>query len=145
MKIKHSFLVIAFSALVMHTCASASSDTPTAGDVYFDCLLAQAGAKGPRGGMCSFAIWGFTEGYTAGVAQGASTAMIYDEKASNTVGGLKDLQERLARIRKQALCLPEGAILIVNFMQYMEGHPEKNNRAFREAMRDMLKDTFSCS
>ena len=143
MNLRTVLLNLALSTLSIQQ--AVAIEAPTAGDVYFDCLIGQAGADKPHGDLCVFAIWGFTEGYVAGIAQGSSSALIYDEKALGTTEGIKDLRERLDRIRRHALCLSEGAVLTGNFMRYMESHPAKRTDLFRDVMRDMLDDTFKCN
>lgn len=139
-------IAVVFFMMLTPLATTASTAEPTAGSIYFDCLLARAGAI-EKGNLCAFSIWGFAAGYAAGADRGASTALIYDEEAAYTVKGVADLRKRLGAIQNKARCIPQkfSARDLVNvYMGYMAGHPERTEKSFREVMADVVPLMYQC-
>lgn len=138
MKTLISFAVVALTTFALQ--AQAASPNLSAGDVYFDCLLGKSGAK-DRGILCGSAIWGFSRGFVAGSDRGAAIALTNDQKASQTVAGMKDLWPRLTAIKIVARCIPKEAdigVLIESYTNYMKAHPERNEEDFPAVMEDIV-------
>lgn len=112
------------------------------------CLIARVDATDAKANaICTFAIWGFLGGYTAGAEHGVLTAFIEDRENLQTTKGAADLQRRTAAIRQTARCFPADisvAQAMDLFMKHLAAHPEQKVLEATYVLSAALEERFGC-
>jgi hypothetical protein len=139
-----------FAACLAASVACSAQESPrlSAGFIRVACNAHRMGAKDNAAvSICAMTIEGFIGGFTAGADRGASTALINDAGASETVKGINDLHRRLDAIRSKARCLfPSATVQQVRdiFLGYMSAHPESENLPFGVVAAAAVQDALKC-